>query len=131
MTTPQTAVAATRIEDPLPFRLESESFGPSGLVITAWGELDVATVPALRSRMTAAIAGGVDRLVLDLRPIEFLDSVSVAAILHARQLLGDEGHLAVVLEPGSYTRMVFEIAGLPQCLDVLETRAAAVAHVSA
>jgi hypothetical protein len=32
--------------------------------------------------------------------------------------------------PGSYIRMVFEIAGLPQCLDVVETREQAVARVS-
>ena len=91
----------------------------------------MATAPALRERMTAAIADGRRRLVIDLRPIEFLDSVAVAAILQARRRLGDGGRLAVIIDPDSYTRMVFEIAGLPQCLDVVETREAALAVVGA
>ena len=91
----------------------------------------MATAPALRERMAAAIDGGVRRLVIDLRPIDFLDSVAVAAMLQARRRLGDAGRLAVIIDPDSYTRMVFEIAGLPQCLDVVETRDAALAVVGA
>ena len=91
----------------------------------------MATAPALRERMSAAIEGGVRRLVIDLRPLDFLDSVAVAAMLQARRRLGDAGRLAVVIDPDSYIRMVFEIAGLPQCLDVVETRDAALAVVNA
>ncbi len=120
------------LTDPsLAFRLEEEALGSTGVVFTAHGELDMATAPALRERMTAAIADGRRRLVIDLRPIGFLDSVAVAAILQARRRLGDGGRLAVIVDPDSYTRMVFEIAGLPQCLDVVETREAALAVVGA
>jgi hypothetical protein len=33
----------------------------------------------------------------------------------------------VVIPSGSYTRLVVEIAGLPRCLDLFETRADALA----
>ena len=35
----------------------------------------------------------------------------------------------IVIDPGSYTWMVFEIAGLPQCLDIVETLDQALAHL--
>lgn len=118
------------IADPAEFSIAEEPFDPAGVVICVSGELDIATVPKLRRRLVAALDRGVRRVVIDLRPLDFLDSVAVAALLHAARQLGDDGRLAVVVAPDSYTRMVFEIAGLPQCLDVVDTRAAAVARVS-
>ena len=68
--------------------------------------------------------------MIDLRPLFFLDSVAVATLLRVAGQLGDDGRLAVVVDPDSYIRMVFEIAGLPQCLDVVETRDAGLARVT-
>jgi anti-sigma B factor antagonist len=117
------------IAEPVDFRLEEEPFEPSGLVLTVAGELDIATVPHLRERLGVALRGDVRRLVIDLRPLFFLDSVAVAALLQVARQLGDGGRLAVVVAPDSYIRMVFEIAGLPQCLDVVETLEEALAQV--
>ena len=80
--------------------------------------------------MTAAIARGATGLVVDLHSVTFMDSVAMAAILHARTQLGEGGRLAVVLGADSYTQLVFEIAGLPRCLDLFETRDEAVHHIS-
>jgi len=124
-------VTAVVVDEPGVFRLDEEQLGRDGVVFTAYGELDMATAPELRERMGAAIEGGIHRVVIDLRPLDFLDSVAVAAMLHARRQLGDEGRLVVIIDPDSYIRMVFEIAGLPQCLDVVETREAALAAVTA
>jgi hypothetical protein len=60
-----------------------------------------------------------------------MDSVALAAILHARARLAADGLVAVAIPRDSYTRLVFEIAGLPQCLDLFETRDEALAHVGA
>ena len=38
--------------------------------------------------------------------------------------------MAVVVAPQSYTRLIFEVAGMPRCVDVFETREHAVAHVT-
>jgi anti-sigma B factor antagonist len=118
------------IAEPAEFAIDEDSFVPAGVVFSVSGELDIATVPKLRERLAAALDRGARRVVIDLRPLDFLDSIAVAALLHAARQLGDGGRLAVVVAPDSYIRMVFEIAGLPQCLDVVETRAAAVALVS-
>ena len=112
------------------FGLTEEPLGESGTILAVAGELDIATAPELRGRLTAAIEAGKTGIVVDLREVAFMDSVAMAAILHARTQLGDRGRLAVVLDDESYTRLVFEIAGLPRCLDLFETREAAAAHVS-
>jgi anti-anti-sigma factor len=111
------------------FSISEEPFEPAGIVICVSGELDIATTPKLRRSLGAALDRGVRHVVLDLRPLDFLDSVAVAALLHVARRLGDGGRLAVVVDPDSYIRMVFEIAGLPRCLDVVDTRSAAVERV--
>ena len=118
------------IAEPVEFRLDEEPLEPSGLVLTVAGELDIATVPQVRNRLGVALRAGERRIVIDLRPLFFLDSIAVAALLQVARQLGEDGRLAVVVAPDSYIRMVFEIAGLPQCLDVVETREEAVARIS-
>jgi anti-sigma B factor antagonist len=130
MRTPPPHPPSGPIAEPVEFRLDEASFGPAGVMLTVAGELDVATVPKLRARLGAALEGGATQLVIDLRPLFFLDSVAVAALLQGARQLGDGGRLAVIVAPDSYIRMVFEIAGLPQCLDVVETFEEALERVS-
>ena len=114
-------------DGPDEFQLRKDLMGPDGAILTAGGELDIATAPELRGQLDAAIDAGARRLVLDLTDVTFMDSVAIAAILHARRRLGDDGRLAVTIPTGSYPRLVFEIAGLPRCLDLFETREDALA----
>ena len=73
---------------------------------------------------------GHHRLVIDLSPIDFLDSIALATILHAKQRLPEDGKLALVVDPSSYAMLVFEGTGLPKVLDLVETRAQAIDHIS-
>ena len=99
-------------------------------MIAVRGELDIATAPALRDRLDAAIEAGTRRLVIDLSAISFLDSVALAAILHAKQRLPEDGRMALAVDPASYVMLVFESGGLPQVLDLVETREQAIFLVS-
>jgi anti-sigma B factor antagonist len=112
------------------FQLTEELLEPSVLVLTVFGELDIATAPELRTRLTTAYEQGVTRLIVDLRSLSFLDSVAVATLLQARSRLGDEGRMGVVVDPDSYIRLILEVAGMPRCLDIVETREQAVTLVS-
>ena len=111
-------------------QLTEEAFDPSGLAITVSGVLDIATAPALRDRLEAAIAAGTRRLVIDLCAISFLDSVALATIVHAKQRLPEDGRMALAVDPSSYVMLVFESGGLPQVLDLVETRDQAIYLVS-
>ena len=107
-----------------------ESFEPSGLLLTVTGELDIATTETLRDRLDAAIDAGTRRLAIDLNGVDFLDSVALATIVHARRELPDPPRLALAVEPGSYVMLIFESSGLNKMLDLVETRDEAIALVS-
>jgi anti-sigma B factor antagonist len=96
----------------------SEAPLANGALLTIAGELDIATVPRVRERLTAIIERGVRRLVVDLRAVTFMDSTALAAFIHAKVQLDDT---TLVLERDSYARLIFEVAGLDGVLDVVET----------
>ena len=50
-----------------------------------------------------------------------MDSTGLAAFIHAKMRLGDEGRLTLVMEPDSYAHLIFEVAGLVGVLDVVDT----------
>lgn len=90
-------------------------------LLTIAGELDIATVSVVRDRLAALIDAGVSRLVVDLRDVSFMDSTGLAAFIHAKMRLGDDGRMTLVMEPDSYARLIFEVAGLTGVLDVVDT----------
>ena len=116
--------------EPRGIQMTEETFEPAGLVLTVSGELDIATAPSLRDQLTAAIDAGRYRLVIDLSAIDFLDSVALAAIVHAKRLLPEHGKMALAIDPSSYVMLVFESGGLPRVLDLVETREQAIELVS-
>jgi anti-anti-sigma factor len=132
MTIEKQAVLVTNSSgEPRGIQLTEETFEPAGMVITVTGELDIATAPALRDQLDAAVDAGRRRIVVDLCAISFLDSVALATIVHAKQRLPEGGKLALAVERGSYVMMVFEGSGLAKVLDLVDTRAQAIEHVSA
>jgi anti-anti-sigma factor len=126
----QAVLVTTTSGEPRGIELTEETFDRSGLVLTVSGELDIATAPALRDHLTSAIEAGKHRLVVDLSAISFVDSVALAAIVHAKQRLPEHGRMALAIDPSSYVMLVFESGGLAQVVDFVETRAQAIEHVS-
>ena len=120
-------IAAIAEEWP-PFGLTEQPL-PGGLVLAVSGELDLATAPDLRERLGTAIDCGMTRIVVDLQDVTFMDSIGLAAILHARSRLRAVGRLALVVAPDSYAQLVLEIAGMPRALAIFANRDAAIAHV--
>ena len=107
-----------------------ERIAPSSLVLSAAGELDIASAPELRERVTAALDAGIRRLVIDLLDVSFMDSVALAVLVQASRRLDPDGRMAIVIAPGSYTRLIFEAAGLDGCLDLVATREQGIAFVA-
>jgi anti-sigma B factor antagonist len=120
----------TKITEPPPFSVAGESHDDRA-VITVHGELDMLTVPELRTALAEAIEGGAKRLLLDLTDVSFIDSVSLAAIVNARRGLGESGRVGVVIEEGSYAMLIFEIGGLDSVVELFHTRERAVAQLFA
>jgi anti-sigma B factor antagonist len=127
MSNVEPVIAAIAEEWP-PFEMTEEPL-PGGLALTVSGELDLATSPELREHLAAALESGMTRVVVDLREVTFMDSIGLAAIVHARSRLRADGCLALVVAPGSYAELVLEIAGMPRALAIFADRDDAIEYV--
>ena len=89
-------------------------------VITATGQLDVATAPAFRQTLLEAQYGGGTQVALDFSGLEFLDSFGLGVVVGGvKRARTHEGELAVVCPPGRI-RHVFELTGVDQLLRLVD-----------
>jgi anti-anti-sigma factor len=106
------------------FTFQEESLPGGGRVVSAAGELDVAAAGGLRERLRGALDQGVSRLVLDLTEVDFIDSLSVAAIVGTHRRMAPGGRL-VVVSTHPYVQLVFEAAGVLGVIEVVADRTTA------
>lgn len=113
------------------FRIEEERPAPGVAVLVVHGDADLHAAPELRDRLGAAIGAGDSRIVVDLTKTSFLDSTALGVLLGAvKQLRGGDGRIQLVVSRPEIRR-IFEITLLDQVLPLAETRAEALAAVSA
>jgi len=84
------------------------------------GEIDLATVPALRAELARYVDDGVDLLV-DCRHLTFLDSSGVAELVAARQALEARGHNMLLINVAGTPRRVLEVLNLTDWLSLERT----------
>lgn len=97
-------------------------------VVLVIGELDAATAPALRDELVVLCDEGVDRIVLDCRRLDFVDSFGLGVIVSAKKRLSQQGNALclVASEDQTTLRRLLEITGLDRLLPVHATVAEAV-----
>ena len=84
---------------------------PGYVVVTVAGEVDIATVAALRERLSALAAGGLP-LVADLDQVSFIDATGLGALAAAARLAAARGVSLHVVCAQPQTRRLFRITGL-------------------
>jgi anti-sigma B factor antagonist len=91
------------------------------LVVTVRGELDLATAPQLEEALLPPLREG-GQAVLDLRPLDFMDSTGVRVIVAAHLAAQESGgRLAIVRnDPQGPVGRVLEISGLDAILDIVD-----------
>lgn len=97
-------------------------------VIEASGEVDLATVPALREAISEQVAAGRTNLLLDLRAVTFLDSTGLGVLVGAaKKARGAGGSLRLVCDNARVLRLL-RITGLDKALAVHPTLEAALSE---
>lgn len=80
--------------------------------VTLAGELDVATVPALSRTLAEISHTKLDRPLIDLRPVEFIDSTGLAAIIGAQRVAQANGHHLALRRGSRQVQGLFVLTGL-------------------
>jgi anti-sigma B factor antagonist len=94
-------------------------------VVRVVGELDLANVTFVRNELERALATGRERIVVDLRALEFLDSTGIHALVQAHDRCRADGRsMTVLLVPGPVHRTL-DVSGALQVLDHVPLEAVA------
>jgi anti-sigma B factor antagonist len=111
---------------PPAFRVSESQVGRR-FVISACGEIDLATVGALDAAVARAISAGAADLWVDLTGVDFIDSTGLTALVRAHRALDDgRRRLAVICSDGP-VRRAFEVSGLHEHLALFPDRHTAAA----
>lgn len=87
-------------------------------VLHVGGEIDLATAPTLRERMTREIDGGEHRVIIDLTAVDFIDSTGLGSLIGAlKRVRGHGGELRLVCAEPRILK-VFEITGLDRVFEI-------------
>jgi anti-anti-sigma factor len=82
------------------------------------GELDISSAPALQHAVSQALNGQGEVFRLDLSQLTFMDSTGALALLHVHKRFEGLGRRLVVISPTHAVRMVLEVLGLDQMIDI-------------
>jgi anti-sigma B factor antagonist len=86
-----------RGQAPVPCRHERSCLDHGITVVEFHGAIDLKNVPEVQAHTDAATARRGARVVVDLRPVEFLDCTALGLLCRARRrTLEHRGHLALV-----------------------------------
>ncbi|KQX66224.1 hypothetical protein ASD06_07610 [Angustibacter sp. Root456] len=100
---------------------------PGVVQVTASGELDAATDELSRA-LDSAVAGGADRLVVDLLDVTFIDSSVVRDLVLAHRAVSERGGWVRIVYTHHLIKRVIEICGLTQVFPQYPTVAAAISR---
>ena len=105
--------------EPGHFHVSAERLGADALIVVE-GELDIATLPELERALTRMRAQGLERMVIDLRSLAFLDSMSIELLLRLRGELTAAGASLVVVRGPRAVNRIFDLMELQRVLTLVD-----------
>lgn len=105
--------------------MNSETFAPSVTVIAPRGRLDALAVPGLERELEDAISAGQVRVIMDLSDATYVCSSSLRVLLLALRKVRPLGGDILLCCVSPRIRMVLEVSGFDQVLELCDTEEAA------
>jgi anti-sigma B factor antagonist len=84
------------------------------------GEVDLATVPDLQTKLEVLVNATDDDLVLDCTGLEFIDSTGIGMVVYAHQALGVLGRRLMIENLSARAQRPFDVLGLTGRLGIGE-----------
>jgi anti-sigma B factor antagonist len=97
-------------------------------VLTAEGELDLASAPSLKWALTDVLNDGGRQVVVDLSRVTFIDSTALGVLVGVHRSLPVGARLAIVCTHDEVMN-IFELTGLDATFDIFRTLDDALAFV--
>jgi anti-sigma B factor antagonist len=97
------------------------------VILTATGEIDLASAPLLESEINASLDSGVGLLVIDLIGVTFLDSTGLRSLLATHTKLEEAGSKLALVVTGGPVMRLFDVTGIESALNIYPSVAAATA----
>ncbi|MEU3273145.1 STAS domain-containing protein [Saccharomonospora sp. NPDC006951] len=104
------------------------AFGTDLAVLTAVGEVDLATAPLLRTALSRCERDGTVRVIVDLSEVSFLAAAGAEVLRATATLAGDEGRKVAVVTTAQVDH-VLELTGLTEVIPAATSFADAVAEL--
>lgn len=90
-------------------------------VVAVSGEVDVATAPSFRQSATEVLDSGVTKLIIDMTPIDFIDSSGLGVLIGVRKRVEDINGELVLVAPQRQVNRLFDITGLTDVFTIVPT----------
>jgi anti-sigma B factor antagonist len=100
------------------FRIDVKN-EPRGTVLELFGELDVASSPALEAEL--ARVSDAKLLVIDLRALDFIDSTGLGVLVRTYQHAKEHGQEFALVKGAGQVERLLGLTGLSEQLPVAET----------
>ncbi|MFL6692018.1 MAG: STAS domain-containing protein [Ramlibacter sp.] len=104
--------------------------GAVPVVVPRVKRLDASVAPAFKAQVVDLVQAGERRLVIDLAPLDFLDSSGLGALVSILKALGSQGSMAVCGARGGVLSL-FKLTRMDKVFAIESDRQAAIARVGA
>jgi anti-anti-sigma factor len=94
---------------------------PGITIATLEGELDIATIPALRERLLGVFSPGMRLLIIDLSGVSFCDVTALAALIGTQSRARGRGIIFRLAAPRPQMAKLLRITGLDESFTVCAT----------
>jgi anti-sigma B factor antagonist len=93
---------------------------PPSATVVLDGEIDIATCPAIRRFLMAAISGGDVHLAVDVSGVAFIDASGIGVLVAAANRARQAGGGLTLLAPSPQVRRLLDILRLDAVLPIAE-----------
>jgi anti-sigma B factor antagonist len=108
---------------------QSAEIGPDEYVLTVTGEVDSYSAHLLQEALSELFEAGADAIVIDLRPVTFLDSTGLGVITAAVKRARADQRTVVLACDGPEALRIFQVTGLDRFISIRPSLASAIDEV--
>lgn len=105
-------------EAPVKLSIDTRPAGKREALLLLRGEVDYSSAQQLRAAITAALSGDIDRLLISLAGVTFLDSTGIGTLVVARRICDQVRVTLEVRDANPFIARLFEVVGVSQVLGV-------------